>query len=175
MPCSLVTLERSWCKYSVGLLAERSSPFRYGHGQLDSCMARDARRKFHRRILLSVSHFRPCKHRMCAGVPASGSFSGGWQQAHLNRVMGDVVVHDRLVCLRTEHLPCDSSQSHKRRHVTTRFSFEVTSVDTDRSERERDVYLIEGEDPRRSALDDSTPAACYLRHHACASSGALRG
>ena len=47
---------------------------------------------------------------------------GEWQQAHLNRVMGDVVVHDRLVCLRTEHLPCDSSQSHKRRHVTTRFS-----------------------------------------------------
>jgi hypothetical protein len=36
---------------------------------------------------------------------------------------------------------------------------EVTSVDTDRSERERDVYLIEGEDPRRSALNDSTPAA----------------
>ncbi len=36
---------------------------------------------------------------------------------------------------------------------------EVTSVDTDRSERERDVYMIECEDPRRSALNDSTPAA----------------
>ena len=72
-------------------------------------------------ILLSFSHFSPCEHRMCAGVRASGSF-WGWQQAHLNRLMRDVVVHDRLLCFRTEHLPCDSSQSRKRRDVTTIFS-----------------------------------------------------
>ena len=57
--------------------------------------------------------------QVCLQVAA---FRGGWQQAHLNRVMGDVVVHDRLVCLRAEHLPCDSRQSHKRRHVTAIFS-----------------------------------------------------
>ena len=44
------------------------------------------------------------------------------QEAHLNRLMRDVVVHDRLLCFRTEHLPCDSSQSRKRRDVTTIFS-----------------------------------------------------
>jgi hypothetical protein len=74
-------------------------------------------------------------------------------------VIGDVVVHDRLVCLRTEHLPAMRQQPIAQASPCHDTFLEVTSVDTDRSERERGVYLIEGEDPRRSALNDSTPAA----------------